>query len=240
MNDIITAEAAEMHGLAMFNDYSVLDVARIAASCPGRTHKDRVIDALRLLAAAEELADPWSHQYAKTDADRKHQRKAELIEELLASCTDEKGWINRRKLCLAAGKRITGATSPDTADRNHDRWLLAASEEYHRWKLAMKFYESESDSDAVMKKVDAARSKITEKRRKVEVQELEEHFETTIGQEVFFREGGLARCFLQGEVPKFKGFIDMLESKPTPKQTTKKAPRDATTGRHRKRKNAGA
>ncbi len=45
--------------------YPVEVVATIAAACPGSNHRERVLDALALLAAAEEIAnpDPWKDQH---------------------------------------------------------------------------------------------------------------------------------------------------------------------------------
>lgn len=128
VNEFITPEALRETdpNNTLSRTYSVVDVAQIAAGCMGETYQDRVLEAMRLLEAAEEIAkpNPWKNQSSETDAeeDAAYNRFCERTNEawkIVRECTTKDGvpkmevlakvyvWCGRSGKSDAQGKAYT-------------------------------------------------------------------------------------------------------------------------------------
>lgn len=118
-------------GVFLRQSYPVEVVAGIAAACSGGCHRERLIDALRLLEAVEDMADPM-HPVSKGSMERDGVIDSRLDDalSLLSGAFPTGGEINRVKLCMLAcvragrgreeakGTKTKGtATSPTKADK---------------------------------------------------------------------------------------------------------------------------
>jgi hypothetical protein len=212
MNDTITPDDAERHGVILSNPYPVLDVARIAAGCSGRNHRERVIRALRLLGAAEELTDPWSFQYAPTKEDFAALELERMAADIIAKATKD-GRVLRRALCeeacLAAGLEV----SNDTSDKRFKEWLADAAESQARWTVARELLDQEHPIDQLDAAVDSRRKKASGKQRAAEAKSFQQGFEIR-SQQIVMRDEVAARRLLLGVSPDYPGFISFLRNLP--------------------------
>ncbi len=171
MNDTrftITPEVLrEQHPIVIWQSYPVEEVAKIAAGCAGRTPQERILEALKLLAAAEDIATwtPWTEQDLQREKGdglgdisdlQKEQVMFELwqqIPEIIAAATDAAGSISRKELCKIACVKA-GRKSPKGDERPLsedsigriflEEWLPLAADSHARWTL---FRQMKSDMD---------------------------------------------------------------------------------------------
>lgn len=143
---LITPDNALPH-VVLWQPYSVEDVARIAASCSGQTHQARIIDALKLLEAAERIANPmapWLDQDTVSNEERIMDDLRRQTPEIIKQATAATGRIDRMALCKIACEkagRVGTGEKPLTADRIEKlfhEWLSVAAENSARWEAFRK------------------------------------------------------------------------------------------------------
>jgi hypothetical protein len=141
-------------GVFLRQSYPIEVVAGVAAACSGASHRERVIDALRLLEAAEDMAVPQhpASQGAMERDDAIDSRIDDALS-LLSGAFPPGVEINRVKLCVLAcahagrgwkdAKGLTDATEDAEAGEDHAEalyreWADAAAGER---ELRALFYE---------------------------------------------------------------------------------------------------
>lgn len=158
----INGDNALPHAI-LWQSYSVEEVALIAARCEGETHQKRVIEALKLIEAVENIANPlaaWLDQDShREEGDglgnvpdiEKEQELSKLYQqtdEIIRLATDADGKINRIELCNLACEKA-GRKSPKTKKQPEEKplsgdrveklflreWLPQAAESFARWEL---------------------------------------------------------------------------------------------------------
>lgn len=175
MNDnrfSITPEVLlQQHPILIWQSYPVEEVAKIAAGCAGGTPQERILEALKLLAAAEEIATwtPWTDQHLRRKegdglGDIPDFEKEDVLfelqqqaDEIIKLATDAEGRINRMDLCIIACKRA-GLKSPKLKEETKEKplsddrvrdlflkeWLPQAAERHACWEL---FRQMEREAD---------------------------------------------------------------------------------------------
>lgn len=171
---LVTPEIACPHA-NLSQPYSVEDVARIAAGCAGETHQDRIIDALRLLAAAENIANPmapWLDQDSASDDEQAMDVLRRQVSEIIKQATTKAGGIDRVKLCkiacLKAGRvgKSGNLLSDDRVEKLFHEWLADAADSHARWEVfrqlprnkierCKKVLKARKDSIAAQRKCDS-------------------------------------------------------------------------------------
>lgn len=180
MNDTrfsITPEVLlQQHPIIIWQSYPVEEVAKIAAGCAGGTPQDRILEALKLLSAAEEIAiwTPWTDQHLRREEGDglgdipDFQREQVVFEfeqmapEFIRHATNEDGQIARKELCkIACAKagRVGKNEEPLSEDRTEalflEGWLPYAADSRGRWEV---FRQIESERKPPCDAVIAARN----------------------------------------------------------------------------------
>lgn len=141
----------------LWQSYAVEDVAKIAATFQQGTHQERVINALKLIAAVENIANPhapWLDQDSRRKEGDEPAKQDDLYDlqqqadEIINQATDAEGRINRAKLCKIAcdkagrklpktkGETTEKPLSDDRVDKLfRDGWLPQATENHAQRKL---------------------------------------------------------------------------------------------------------
>jgi hypothetical protein len=137
-NEFITPEALRESdpNIILSRAYSVVDVARIAAGCGGSSSRDRVLEAMQLLEAAEEIAkpNPWKNQsseeYAKADAEYNRRREwIELARQFVRESSTKEG-VSRSQI-LSKVYEYCGRTGDANAqNKAYMKWATAAAGEW--------------------------------------------------------------------------------------------------------------
>lgn len=113
--------------------YPLVEVARIAAGCAGSSDQERILNALRLLAAAEGIAnpDPWASQSDNVVADEKYDSMIDLHSkalEIVAACTDGKG-TQRNEVLSGVYQWLGRKGSQNAQNKAYMKWADAAAAE---------------------------------------------------------------------------------------------------------------
>jgi len=160
MNDnrfSITPEVLlQQHPILIGQSYPVEEVGKIAAGCAGGTPQDRILEALKLLAAAEEIANwtPWTDQDSRReegdglgdipdfDAEQVMFELEQMAPEIIRQATNGDGQIARKELCkIACAKagRVGKNEEPLSDDRTEalflEGWLPYAADSLARWEV---------------------------------------------------------------------------------------------------------
>jgi hypothetical protein len=199
----------QQHPIIIWQSYPVEEVAKIAAGCAAGTPQDRILEALKLLAAAEEIAiwTPWTDQHLRRKegdglGDIPDLEKVDVLfdlqqqaDEIIKLATDAEGRINRVNLCKIACDKA-GRKSPKTKDEPEEKplsddrteklfrngWLPQAAEDHARWKL---FRQMEQDAHRERKEL---RSAIEQGLSKKVINNLREKVAAT--EAISFQSGG--------------------------------------------------
>lgn len=193
----ITPENALPH-VILWQSYPVEDVARIAASCAGQSHQERIIEALKLLEAAERIANPdlWEDQHLQRqegdelgdipdfDAEQVMFELEQAVPEIIREATNDAGEINRLKLCKIACVKAGRDVSDDRVEKLFLReWLPQAAESRARWEL---FRQMKHEADLEREELKSAIAKGSSKKA---VEKLREKVAAT--EAISFSNGGV-------------------------------------------------
>lgn len=156
----VSPESALPH-VILGQSYRVEVVAGIAASCPGATHRERVLDALALLAAAEDIAnpDPWRDQHLMrtagdglgdlpTESDRQNDLM-KVAREIVAE-SSEKGDITRKSILARVYAWAGRSGEEDARNKAFLKWsAVAAAEcsERSAWEAHVKDHPERKTAD---------------------------------------------------------------------------------------------
>ncbi|KAB2637838.1 MAG: hypothetical protein DVB26_09045 [Verrucomicrobia bacterium] len=140
--EFITPEAVLLpYGLFLRRPYGIAEVAGIAAGCAGANPRERILGALELLAAAEEIAhpDPRADRQLGLDDGQATLDLEQEAAEIISEATNPTGKIGRVALCQSAfklsGRRDGGGKGTEASEECFLDWVKDASDSYTRWKL---------------------------------------------------------------------------------------------------------
>jgi hypothetical protein len=137
-DEIITPEALleSEPNIILSRSYSVVDVARIAAGCVGGNSHERVLEAMRLLEAAEEIAkpNPWKNQSDEEDAkaDAEYGRWRALVEwarETVKECSSNEG-VSRQQILSKVYSYCGRSGNSNAQSKAYMKWATVAAGEW--------------------------------------------------------------------------------------------------------------
>lgn len=182
MNDRFSINSDNAANIAvLYQSYTVEEVSKIAASFQVGSHQERVVEAIKLIKAVEDIANPyapWFDQHLRRKegdglGDIPDLAKEDILfdlrqqaDEIIKLATDAEGRINRKELCIIACKR-TGRKSPKTKKQKEDKplsddrvgeiflneWLPQAAEGHARREL---FRQMEREADQEREELESA------------------------------------------------------------------------------------
>ena len=204
------------------SDLSVLDVARIAAGCVGETCRDRVLEAMRLLKAAEEIAKPdlWENPSSVEDAEadavdnRYIQRRKQAVEIVSESVTSN--GVPRKEV-LAKVYKLCGRSGDSSAQgKAYMKWASAAEEELAEFRAWCDYVSKNPEKNSPETSV-AWWKKWKSTHSKFDGYEFLEHYEKPCakGSAAYFKSEEMAVTALAGDGT--GNFIPLLEYWMNPK-----------------------
>jgi hypothetical protein len=129
-------ESVTVTGVVLRQSYPVEVVAGIAAACAGGSHRERLIDALRLLEEAEEMAapDPWKNQYSDMPPIDCSGEERRLAAKQIIELATEAGRIRRKDVLKHAYEWAKLAGAEDAQGEAYGKWAASAMAECAMWE----------------------------------------------------------------------------------------------------------